>query len=526
MPEMFPIMNPFLRKLIKPCTKPALLVCTEAFWGALRQHLLKPDGKERVAFSLLGRSETSDRVAYYGFRLLPISDERCVEQHPYLVEPDPVAVVDCFDAYHQSFAVAFMHAHSHPFCNVAAFSGTDDAYLPGTVQSLQEYLEATESHRPCRFLRMVTGQNEGGFRIEVYDSQSCFVEDVTEVRVVGSKGVRRIEREGSLERVRASVPRLIERDKIRLDRNVRWLGEAGQATIADVHVGLAGVGGVGTELVKICRGLGIKKYTLIDMDKVEPANLNRLMWSISDVGEFKVELARRFILSAIPDAEVRALTMPVESTEAQEALSQVDVIMASVDNDSARLNLQVLAARTLKPLLDLGSGIRLERGSTKVKSMGAQVAFYTPGGPCLACLGLDLNSVEDPEQREARRRIGYIEGTEETPASVVTINSVIAGIAGDMLVKYVTGFAEAPTLVTYDALDHATLALRLGGASGCPICGKTGIQGMGLEQETPMLPSRGMSALFASQPVTSGPRGDGAAIAPIAESNQNQNAPR
>jgi len=515
MPEWFPAMNFLFRKLMKPGIKPqpAILVCTEAFWSSLRQHLLKPDGKERVAFSLLGRSESRGRVAYYGYRLLPIPDEHCVEQNPYLVEPDPVAVVDCFDAYHQSFTVAFMHAHSHPFCDVASFSGTDDAYLPGTVQSLQEYLEATKSHRPCRFLRMVTGQNEGGFRIEVYDSQSHFIEDITEVRIVGPKGLRRINREGSLEHVCASAARLSESEKAQFDRNVRWLGESGQATIADAHVALAGVGGVGTELVRICRGLGIRKYTLIDMDKVELANLNRLMWRIADVGEFKVELAKRFILSAIPDAEVRVLTMPVESSEAQEALSRADVIMASVDNDSARLNLQVLAARTLKPLLDLGSGIRLERGSTKVKSMGAQVAFYAPGGPCLACMGLDLNSVEDPEQREARRRIGYIEGTEETPASVVTINSVIAGIAGDIFVKYATGFAEAPTLVTYDAMEHVTVAFRIDGAPDCPICGKTGVQGMGLEQEAPMLPTRGMSEVFTNQPAAR-PSGEGAAIAP------------
>ena len=282
---------------------------------------------------------------------------------------------------------------------------------------------------------------------------------------------------------------------------MRWLGEAGQTAIANTHVAMVGVGGVGTELVKICRGLGFKKYTLIDMDKVEAANLNRLIWSTADVGEFKVEVAKTFILAAITDAEVRALTTPVESPEAQEALTSADVILAALDNDSARLNLQVLAARTLKPMLDLGSGIQLERGSTKVKSMGAQVALYVPGGPCLACQGLDLNSVEDPEQHEAHRRIGYIEGTEETPASVVTTNSVIAGIAGDMLVKYLTGFAEPPTLVTYDALEHALLSFRLAGAPDCPICGKLGVQGMGIEQESPMLSPNGTDLLFANQPV-------------------------
>ena len=164
-----------------------------------------------MAFSLLGRSEgNGDRIIYYGHRLLPISDERCVEQHPYLVEPDPAVVVDCFDAYQESYAAAFMHAHSHPFCNVASFSGTDDAYLPGTVQSLQEYLEATEAASSMSILADGHGATRGGFRIEVYDSQLRFAEDIKEVRVVGPKGLRRIEREGLLERALASVKSLSE----------------------------------------------------------------------------------------------------------------------------------------------------------------------------------------------------------------------------------------------------------------------------------------------------------------------------
>ena len=483
-------MNFSLRKLINVRNSPrqAILVCTDGFWSELRQHLLKPDGKERVAFSLLGRSESSRRITYYGHRLIPIADERCVEQHSYLVEPDPVAVVDCFDAYNTSYAAAFMHAHSHPFCPIATFSGTDDDYLPGTVHSLRDYLEVVDSRRPCRFVRMVTGQHEGGFRIEVHDSQMRFVEDIVEVRVVGPKGVRRIERKDCTEHPSNSPLGLTEADKVRLDRNLLWLGEVGQKAIANTQVVVVGVGGVGTELVKVCRGLGVKKFTLIDMDKVELANLNRLIWGSADVGEFKVKVARKFILAAVPDAEIEVLTVPVEAPEAQAAMLRADVIMAAVDNDSARLNLQVFAARTLKPMFDLGSGIQMESGSSKVISMGAQVTMYAPGGPCLACQGLDLKTVEHPDQREARRRVGYIEGTEETPASVVTINSVIAGIAGDMLVKYLTGFAQTPTLVTYDALEHTVQAFRLGTNPNCPICGRAGIQGLGIEQEA-LLPS-------------------------------------
>ena len=120
----------------------AVLVASEPAWHALRSHLLKPDLKERVAFALLGRAEFAGRIEYYLHRVVAVPDGRCVEQHGYFVEPDPGFVVDCFDAYGQSTAVGFLHAHSHPFCETARFSGTDDAYLPGSVESLQDYLTA------------------------------------------------------------------------------------------------------------------------------------------------------------------------------------------------------------------------------------------------------------------------------------------------------------------------------------------------------------------------------------------------
>lgn len=461
----------------------AVLVASEPAWQALRSHLLKPDLKERVAFALLGRAEFAGRIEYYLHRVVPVPDSRCVEQHGYFVEPDPGFVVDCFDAYGQSTAVGFLHAHSHPFCEGAHFSGTDDAYLPGAVESLQDYLTAMASRRPCRFLRMVTGQNEAGFQIEVYDSQSRVVEEVTGVRVVGMNGIQKITRLASGDGPVSPACVLSRLDRLRLDRNLRWLGETGQAKVSDTHVALVGVGGVGTELVKICRGLGVKRFTLIDMDRVEEANLNRLMWSRDDIGKLKCEIARDFILAADPSAEVRVLTLPVEHPDAQAALFEADFILNSLDNDSARLNVQVLAVRHLKPLLDLGSGIQLRPGTREVAGMGGQAVFYVPGGACLVCQGMDLVSLEDPAHREARRQIGYVDGTDETPASVVTINSVIAGIAGDILVKYLTGFARTSTFVSYDALTQEMVQLSLKSSEHCQICGSQGVAGLGLDQE-------------------------------------------
>ncbi|MCX6925396.1 MAG: ThiF family adenylyltransferase, partial [Verrucomicrobia bacterium] len=306
-------------------------------------------------------------------------------------------------------------------------------------------------------------------------------------------GLRRINRfnaEESLAKRTLSPPlsEVNELDVERLDRNLRFLGEQGQRRITATTLAVCGLGGAGTELLKNCRGLGFQHYILIDMDRVESSNLNRLIWSRNDVGRYKTEVALEFVHAVDPQADVTALTVPVSHPRAQEALLKADFIVNALDNDAARLEVQIIAARHLKPLLDLGSGITLCPGTQQIASMGGQVSFYVPGGPCLLCQGLDPRSILSPEHRAQRRSLGYVEGTNETPPSVVTVNAVIAGIASDILMKYVTGFSAVPTWIRYDLLRHTTAQLHFTRRFDCPICGAEGVEGLGADGEQPLLP--------------------------------------
>jgi hypothetical protein len=159
-----------------------------------------------------------------------------------------------------------------------------------------------------------------------------------------------------------------------------------------------------------------------------------------------------------------------------------DIIVNALDDDGARMEAQILAARYLKPLLDLGAGIHLD-AARAVRTMGGQVIFYVPGGPCLLCQGLDPSGIVSEEIRGVHRAVGYVQGTNETPASVVTINAVIAGIGMDILTRYLTGFAPAQAYLQYDFLKHASRELRFRKRPDCPICGETGIEGKGDEIE-------------------------------------------
>ncbi len=493
-------LTPFLfsrRKATTPMTTNAILHITETDWKRLRAHLLQPDGLERAGFAQLGRSEHAGCIGYFLHHLDSIADEECAQQHATVVEPEPLAVLDAFAKYAKSAAAALMHLHSHPFTDRASFSGVDDANLPKTARDLAGYLRTVGSHQPSRFVRLVVGRSEDGFTAEVMDGNGRIVEVIKEIRIVGASGLRTIRRWTE----KRAVIELASDERERLDRNLNWLGEAGQHRIAQTHVAIVGLGGLGSELLKACRGLGFRRYTLVDHDRVEASNLNRLPWSRADVGRLKVEVARDFILGAIPDASVELVPMQVGSERAADALAKSDVLVACLDNDFARLQVQDVAARHLRPLLDMGSGITLRPGSREVDGMGGQVSFHIPGGPCLACQGLDPSQVIDPEHAEVRRSVGYVQGTDETPASVVTINSVVAALGADTLMKWLTGFSTPPTWLRYDLLTHCAIPMKFAARRDCPICGDGGVMGLGESCNAPMPALTSPADFFRKKPV-------------------------
>ncbi len=463
----------------------AVIVFKEEDFESLRSHLLKGDGQERAAFLFLGESRRKDGSRLFCVhRVLRPRDGDYAIQNAAFVEPDPAYVLDSFSAFMKSGAAAYLHAHSHPFSQSARFSAVDDRSAPEMIRSLSQYLRLRESRLEPVFLRIVWGRREDGFEAECLDSEGRPIASVDEIRVVGPKGLRRIA-------AGAATPRPVQAqdasltNEAQFDRNIRWLGAEGQRKISETRLVVCGAGGVGAMVLAQARGLGFRRITIVDHDRVEESNLNRLVGAgRGDVGEFKADVMKREILRYDPRIEVLAHPIRVQTEEARRAILEGDVIVGAVDDDGARMDLQVLAARHLKPLLDLGCGIHLD-GTKAVERMGGQVSFYVPGGPCLLCLGLDPARIVSEDIRRLRRDVGYVRGSDETPASVVTLNSILAAIGMDTLTKYLTGFAPVGPYLQYDASTYGADGIRFAKRSGCPICGDEGIEGKGEDVEKP-----------------------------------------
>ena len=60
-------------------------------------------------------------------------------------------------------------------------------------------------------------------------------------------------------------------------------------TLAKAHVGIAGLGGLGSNIAMMLARSGVGHLLLIDFDRVEPSNLNRQHYMVSHLGMPKSE---------------------------------------------------------------------------------------------------------------------------------------------------------------------------------------------------------------------------------------------
>ncbi len=94
------------------------------------------------------------------------------------------------------------------------------------------------------------------------------------------------------------------------DRQIRAFGKEGQQLISRLKVGIVGLGGTGSLIAEGLARLGVERFILVDADRVEETNRNRLLGlTENDVRNqsFKVTLARRIIKQVKAECEVRLI---------------------------------------------------------------------------------------------------------------------------------------------------------------------------------------------------------------------------
>lgn len=198
-------------------------------------------------------------------------------------------------------------------------------------------------------------------------------------------------------------------------------------------IGVSGTGSIVAE--QLCR-LGFGRVILIDHDKVETKNLNRILNTTKTDADNTLAKVAVFAGRANQYRE-HEYVVPVEANvltrKAVVAAGQADVLFCCVDTLRARSIADLLCKAFLLPLFDVGVAIptRAATGDDRaIDEATGRIDYVHPAASSLfdrgiytaASLAAEALAEADPQAHADQVRRGYIDGIPEQAPSVIALN--------------------------------------------------------------------------------------------------------
>jgi len=141
------------------------------------------------------------------------------------------------------------------------------------------------------------------------------------------------------------------------------------AVLRQSSVGIAGAGGLGSNVAVSLARAGVGRLVIADLDRVEPSNLNRQQYFVDQVGERKVEALRENLLAINPYSLYEIHDIRVNRRSAMTIFARVDVLVEAFDKAAAKEMLieTALAKFPGRPLV-AASGLAGFGGNSRVRS--------------------------------------------------------------------------------------------------------------------------------------------------------------
>lgn len=111
----------------------------------------------------------------------------------------------------------------------------------------------------------------------------------------------------------------------------RYLTASELAKLQDVTIGIAGLGGLGSNACMMLARTGVEHFFLADYDRVESSNLNRQYYLPSDVGERKTVAMERVLLALNPEIQLETYTEELSASTIPTILPRCRIWIEALD---------------------------------------------------------------------------------------------------------------------------------------------------------------------------------------------------
>ena len=397
-----------------------LIFCmTSDLHREMYQHLFQGDRKESVALGLCGISNAVNRKKITLHKIVAIPNESCKRRTESQVTWSTDILQELLiEASKKKLSIVKIHSHPTGY---ERFSGLDDLSDDSLYKTKNAWLDKGAL---CVSLIMLPDSSifgrviRGEKKYQAIDSIQVVGDDI---RFFSQYKLR---------------PPLTAADR----KNSQTLGNGTITQLRNLQVGVIGCSGTGSIVIEQLMRLGIGKLILVDPDRLESKNLNRILNSTRDdaaKGHLKVEVLARFIKSVDPEIEVATYSNNVyESELALRELSVCDILFGCVDTVDGRHLINLLSTYYCIPFFDLGVKITAD-GLGGIEKICGTVHYVRPGASSLLTRGVytidDLNSAAlyraNPEEYDSLVQEKYIKNVNVERPAVISVNMAVASTA-------------------------------------------------------------------------------------------------
>ena len=103
-----------------------------------------------------------------------------------------------------------------------------------------------------------------------------------------------------------------------------------------MRVGIAGIGGIGSNVARHLAQAQIKEIKIVDFDRVEVSNLNRQFYFFSQVGEKKTNSLEKNLKEIFPGICIEKVEKKIEPKDAKALFSDCSIVVEGFDNKNLK----------------------------------------------------------------------------------------------------------------------------------------------------------------------------------------------
>jgi hypothetical protein len=408
---------------------------------------------EAVAFLACGRAAGGDRhrLVVRHVHLIPHDHCRRERDHITWQADDIESLLD--QAEVENLSLIKIHSHPQGF---SRFSAVDDASDRELLPTIRSWIEADIPHGSA--IMLPDGRLFGRFLWHESEFQ--------EFRLINVVGPTLRFWWAGEDRARGALGMGAAQDQA--------FGEGTTRQLQRLRIAVVGASGTGSPIIEQLARLGVGHLVLVDGDRVEHRNLNRITFATTD----DAETQREKVMAAAADVERKGLGTvitpigaPIETPSAIRAVSQCDILFGCVDTVGGRFVMNLLASHYLLPYFDLGILLDAEQTGDqrgRIKDILGTVHYVVPGRSSLLTRDqLTLQDVaaeglhkKDPAAAAQQVEDKYIKGLRVRRPAVISVNMFAAALAVNDFLARLHPYRRSPN-ETVASIEFSLADLRL-----------------------------------------------------------------